>query len=337
MRMRARALVDAMDRPTRGGVGFGGPAVPQDTTPPVTRPHRLRVPPPRLISVAELPTWVPGEILSASDDLGWKDVAQRSYRYQGLDVEIPPLAWFLIVHYRLGETPMDRQFDGRWTRTNCDPGHFSLLSRAAESHWHWTEDVEVSHVYLGNELMCRVASDMQGRSVSEVRLHDVLRGQDPVVDRIAFEITREAMQHSAGSALYAEALSVQLAVHLLRGYASCSLKAPGGASRLSARELRRLEEFVDAHLHEAITLQDMAQVLGVGVWTLSRQLRRTLDVSAYAFVVERRLQRARQLLRAGELALKEVAAAAGFSDQAHMTRMFHRKLGVTPGDYRNQL
>jgi AraC family transcriptional regulator len=292
---------------------------------------------PHLISVAELPIWVPGEILSASDALGWKDVAQRSYRYRGQDVEIPPMASFMIVHYCRGETPMDRQFDGRWTRTTCDPGHFSLLSRAVDSHWHWTEDVEVSHVYLTDELMCRVASDMQGKEVAEVQLGDVLRGSDPIVGHIAGEVTREAMQQGIGGPLYAEALSVQLAVHLLRTYATCKFKAPGDACRLSDREIRRLEDYVDAHLHHSITLEDMAQALGMGVWTLNRHLQRTLHASSYAFVVERRIQRARHLLRIGDLSLKEIAAAAGFSDQAHMTRMFRAKLGMTPGQYRSQV
>lgn len=292
---------------------------------------------PDLISVADLPIWVPGEILSASDALGWKDIAQRSYRYRGQDVEIPPMACFMIVHYNRGETPMDRQFDGRWTRTTCDPGHFSLLSRAVDSHWHWTEDVEVSHVYLTDELMCRVASDMQGKAVAEVQLDDVLRGSDPIVGHIAGEVTREAMQQGIGGPLYAEALSVQLAVHLLRTYATCKFKAPGDACRLSDREIQRFEDYVDAHLHQSITLEDMAQALGMGVWTLNRHLRRTLNASAYAFVVERRIQRARHLLRVGDLSLKEIAAAVGFSDQAHMTRMFRAKLGMTPGQYRSQV
>lgn len=292
---------------------------------------------PGLISVAELPIWVPGEILSASDELGWKDVAQRTYRYRGQDVEIPPMACFMIVHYRHGETPMDRQFDGRWTRTTCDPGHFSLLSRSADSHWHWTKDIEVSHVYLTDALMCRVASDMQGKAVAEVQLHDVLRGFDPIVGHIAGEVTREAMEQGVGGPLYAEALSVQLAVHLLRAYATCNFKAPGGACRLSDREIKRLEDYVDAHLHHTITLEDMAQALGMGVWTLNRHMRRTLNASAYAFIVERRIQRARYLLRMGDLSLKEIAAAAGFSDQAHMTRMFRAKLGMTPGRYRSQV
>ena len=291
---------------------------------------------PGLLTVAELPIWVPGEIVCASDDLGWKDVALRTYRYKGQDVEIPPLAPFMIVNYCQGETPMDRQFDGRWTRTTCKPGHFSLLSRSADSHWHWTEDLEVSHVYLTEELMCRVASDMQGKQVTDVHLHDVLRGFDQTVSHIAGEITREAAQQGIGGPLYAEALSVQLSVHLLRGYATCCFKAPGNACRLSDRELARLEEYVDAQLHDTLTLEDMAHTLGMGTWTLNRHLRRTLNLSAYAFVIERRLRRAKELLCVGGLALKEVAAAAGFSDQAHMTRMFRAKLGMTPGQYRTQ-
>ncbi len=291
---------------------------------------------PASITADELPLWVPGDVVSDSAELGWKGVAQRTWRYRGQDVEIPPMACYMIVHYRQGQTPMDRQFDGRWTRTVCEPGVFSLLSSASDSHWHWTEDLEVSHLYLTDELMCRVASDVLGRDVTGVRLHDVLRGTDPVIDHIAAELTREAREQRTGSALYAEALSTQLAVHLLRDYASCRLRAPGGACRLTEHELRRLEDYVDANLHTTITLEDMARTLGMGAWTLNRHLRRTLGVSAYAFVVDRRIHRARQLLGSGGLALKELAAAAGFSDQAHMTRLFRARLGATPGQVRGQ-
>ncbi|MFA5967626.1 MAG: helix-turn-helix transcriptional regulator [Sphingomonas sp.] len=78
----------------------------------------------------------------------------------------------------------------------------------------------------------------------------------------------------------------------------------------------------------------MASVLGMGVWTFNRHLNQTIGKSAYAFVLERRMARASALLRDRSLPMKEIAAACGFSDQAHMTRMFRAKLGVTPGQYR---
>ena len=289
---------------------------------------------PTLITPVELPRWVPGTVTSASDGLGWKDVAQRGYRYRGQDVEIPPLDSFMIVRYRHGATPMDRRLHGRWTRTRCRPGDFSLLSRSAASHWHWTAGVEVSHLYLSDALMSRVASDMLGREVDEVQLHDVLRGSDPDVNRLVDEIAREAANRNAGGPLYVEALGVQLAVHLLRGYASCVCRERVPAGHLSNAQRARLEEYIDAHLQESITLDDMAAELGMGVWTFGRRVRQTLGCTAHALVTRRRVERATALLRADDLALKQIAAVCGFADQAHLSRRIKAELGVPPGAYR---
>ena len=289
-----------------------------------------------LIAPRDLPKWVPGRILSASDSLGWKDVGQRSYGYRGLDVQIPPMDTFMIVQYRRGQTPMDRRFDGRWTRTRCAPGDFSLLTRSAQSHWHWTENVEVSHVYLSQALMSRVAVDMLERDVSEIRLHDLLRETDPVITRICNEITREAVQNNLGGPIYVDALGVQLAVHLLRHYASFEFCDPADPGGLSPAQVRCLVEFVEAHLHEQIRLEAMAERVGLGVWTFNRRFRQTFDRSAYAFVIDKRMERAKHLLRRGSLAVKAVAASCGFSDQAHLTRMFRSRLGVTPAQFRKR-
>ena len=151
---------------------------------------------PSLITPRELPKWVPGKVLSASDALGWKDVGQRTYRYVGQDVAVPGIDHFTIVRYCVGATRMERRFDGQWTRTHCAPGDLSLLTRSQGSHWHWTEDIDVSHVYLSEPLVSRVASDVMQRSLAEVQLHDVLRTQDATLIAIVDAITRETHQQA---------------------------------------------------------------------------------------------------------------------------------------------
>src|SRR6478736_10335867 len=99
---------------------------------------------------------------------------------------------FVIVRYYAGGTRMERRFDGRWTRTHRVPGDLSLLTRSQGSHWHWTEDIDVSHVYLSEALVSRVASDVMERSLAEVQLHDVLRTQDVTLIAIVDAITRNA-------------------------------------------------------------------------------------------------------------------------------------------------
>lgn len=290
-----------------------------------------------LIHPDDLPKWVPGTVLCESKALGWKDVLQRTYLYRGQDVEIPPMDAFMLVQYRTGETPMDRQFDGRWTRTHCGPGHFSLLSRSAFSHWNWTEGLVVSHLYLNDALMKRVARDIRGTEVEQVCLHDVLQGQDPVVSHVADQLASEAGNQGPAGPLYAEALSVQLAVHLLRNYASFVCRSSSRMLGLSQSDLARLEAFIEANLHEPFSLDDMAALFGMGVWTFNRHLRRSIGQPAHAHVQARRIERACRLLRQGGLPLKAVAAACGFSDQAHMSRAFRARLGVTPGQYRKGL
>ena len=289
---------------------------------------------PAVITPREVPQWVPGEVLSASDALGWKDVFQRSYRYTGLDVSVPAIDHFMIVRYLVGQTRMERRFDGRWTRTACRPGDLSLLTRSQQSHWHWTEDIDVSHIYLSGDLMSRVASDVMERSVAEVRLHDLLRTEDPVLAHIADAITQEAQQHGVGGALYVEALGVQLAVHLLRRYASVAVREAVAQGGLSPSQVRGLREFIDEHLHDTISLDGLAAVAGLGVWTFSRRFRETFGRAPHAFVVDQRVERARRLLSQGALAVKEVSATCGFADQAHMTRVLRARLGITPAQLR---
>ncbi|MFT3665429.1 helix-turn-helix domain-containing protein [Piscinibacter sp.] len=287
-----------------------------------------------LIRPDELPRWVPGELLLCSDARGWKGVGVRGYRYQGSDVEVPPLADYMIVRYQRGSTLMERRFEGRWTRTECHPGDVSLLTRSQMSHWHWTQPIDVTHTYLADDLVARVAADVLDRPIAEVRLHDLLRTQDPIVTNIVDAIAQESGDEGVGGALYVDALGTQLAVHLLRHYASFEFRDQSGRGRLPPAAARRVVEYIDARLEMALTLDELAGVVGMGVWSFGKRFRETFGTTPHHFVVDRRLDRARQLLQQGSLPVKAVASACGFADQAHLTRVMRARLATTPAALR---
>jgi AraC family transcriptional regulator len=289
-----------------------------------------------LLVPSELPKWVPGELLCTSDDLCWNGVAQRSYRYAGQDVEVPPMRDFVVVAYRRGVTRMERRFDGAWTRTQCAPGDLSLLTRCQHSHWNWTENIDVSHVYLSESVVSGLAAEVMDRTVADVRLHDVLKTQDPVVSGIVDAITQEAQHHGMGGSLYVDALGAQLAVHMLRHYAAIRFREPRDQGCLSPLQLRRVVEYIDSRLAEALALESLAAVAGLGVWSFSRRFRASFGQAPHAYVIERRVERARRLLSQGTQSVKEVASECGFADQAHMTRLFRLRLKTTPAVLRQQ-
>ena len=287
-----------------------------------------------LITPRELPDWVPGTVLSASDKLGWNGVATRSYRYEGLDVEVPALSDFVIVAYRRGTTDMQRRFEGKWTRTRCSPGDLSLLTRSQWSHWHWIDPIEVSHVYLTDQFVSAIASEVADRSAAEVRLHDVLRIQDPILSSAVDAVTREASLPRAGGAIYVEALATQMVVHLIRNYASIKIEESQARTNLTAAQCKRLADYVGAHLHEPLSLEQMAAAVGLGLWSFTRRFRESFGCTPHSYVVDRRLEHARQLLLGSAMPVKEIAPACGFADQAHMTRVFKERLNVTPATLR---
>jgi AraC family transcriptional regulator len=289
-----------------------------------------------LIPFSKLPDWVPGEVLATSEGLDWQNVGLRSFRYKPSDVAVPALSHFMIVSYKRGNTLMERRFEGRWTRTECHPGEISLLTRSQSSHWHWTSAIDVTHVYLSNTLMSAVAADILERTVSDVRLQDLLRAHDPVVSTIVDAIASEAGRNAIGSALYVEALTTQLAVHLLRNYASFSYHEPPSLGGLSPALSRRLVEYIETHLDEAMTLETLAGLAGMGVWTLGRRFRASFGKGPHAYLIDQRLARAQRLLSQGTMPIKAIAAACGFADQAHLTRHMHRCLGTTPGALRRE-
>jgi AraC-like DNA-binding protein len=103
-------------------------------------------------------------------------------------------------------------------------------------------------------------------------------------------------------------------------------RAPVGSERL-----RRICELLDA-CPAKVTLHDLADMAGISPYHFLRVFRQALGLPPHAYLIQARVRRAQHLLRGGTSAV-DVALAAGFVDQSHLTRHFKRLTGVTPGAY----
>ena len=286
-----------------------------------------------LIIPDQLPTWVPGRLTVRSPDEGWQGVSVRGYRYDGSDVEVPPMRDYMIVAYRRGMTPMRRRFDSRWSEVSLGPGDVSLLTRAAPSHWVWPQDIEVVHVYLTADELAATCQQMCGREARDIELHDTLQANDPAMHRTAMALAAEAARGGTGSSLLIESLACQLSIYILRRHAEVQFReAPAGG--LSALQRQLVDDYVNAHLDENISLNDLAGALALSRYHFARGFREAMGMTPHEFVLRRRVARAQALLRRTRTPLHEIAAMCGFADQSHMTRVFKKQLGMTPGKYR---
>ena len=115
--------------------------------------------------------------------------------------------------------------------------------------------------------------------------------------------------------------------------ATCAAGTPGG---LSEAALARVIEFVECRVANPIGPGDLAGLLGLPSSSFSRAFRTATGLSPYQYILSRRVAHAEALLRGSTLPLVEVADAAGFASQSHMTDVLRTRLGLTPGQIRRR-
>ena len=108
--------------------------------------------------------------------------------------------------------------------------------------------------------------------------------------------------------------------------------APRGG--LSPGALRRVREYIAAHIHESLDIATLAPVAGLSVCHFSRAFKASVGMPPHRYLLEQRIKKAAELIERSEQLLINIALAVGFADQAHFSRTFHALVGLTPCQFR---
>jgi AraC family transcriptional regulator len=169
-----------------------------------------------------------------------------------------------------------------------------------------------------------------GMRTQGLELVPTLQARDPRIMHIALALQEEAQAGSPGGRIFTDSLATALAARLVQNYACASARTLRDNMPLQPWRLRRVSEYVDAHLDQDLSLAQLAAVAGFSVSHFKPLFKRATGMAVHQYVIERRVARARQLLLTGDQSLSEIALQAGFSHQSHMARWLRRLLGTTP-------
>jgi AraC-like DNA-binding protein len=191
------------------------------------------------------------------------------------------------------------------------------------------------HFYLSREVLTALADDMNARPIGELKYKPGIGMSDATIMNLGASLLPALAQTQSCSRLFLDHVTFALAVHVAQSYGGlCPLPRPilGG---LTPSQQRRALEILNADLHGDVALKDIARECGSSVSHFSRSFHRSFGRAPHQWLLCRRVEVAKSLLRQQTLALAQVALECGFADQSHFTRVFSRAVGVSPGAWRH--
>src|ERR1700729_859093 len=168
---------------------------------------------------------------------------------------------------------------------------------------------------------------------------DLSSGADQQLYLVATSLTKlveiarrelERDQEAAKASLVTASHILQAEIERCSG-ANCS--ARGG---LATWQIVRVRAYIDSNLHHTIHVWDLSAVARRSPAHFSRKFKLAVGESPHAYVVKRRLERACHLMVTSVEPLTEIALSVGFSDHAHLCRLFRRAFGRSPASWRRE-
>lgn len=222
----------------------------------------------------------------------------------------------------------DRQLSGG------APDKLCLLPAGHESRWHIGGPLRMFHLYIDPDVLAYQALTAYDIDPRQVDLMDLTFRDDPAMAMIVRGGVMPLDWTDRGDRTALDSACHLLIHRLLRHHSRHAARATvrGG---LSPFVRRRIADDIEAHLDEPLTLDRLAAEAGLSTFHFAKMFRVSFGMPPHRYLAERRVERAKHLLRSGPAALAQVALACGYASQSHFTRAFKSAVGMTPGEWRS--
>jgi AraC family transcriptional regulator len=277
-------------------------------------------------------------LIAHSQDAGWRSLHAAILEEAPFQATERPIRHPSLIYHLSRPTQVTRKLEGAGRETALiGPRRICLTPGDATAQWQHAGHPEILQVYLRQSVYEAAVSEIYGCDSSVAELVPRFAILDPLLEQLAIAITNALRDGNAEDGLYIDTIAQMMAVHLARTHSSRSRPVRILPARpLAGWKMRRVIEFIEDNLEGDLSLQAMAAEVDISPLYLARAFKAAVGQSPHQYVLARRIERAKELLRNTDLPVVDVALSSGFSSQSHLSHWFIRQIGVSPAVYRRQ-
>jgi AraC family transcriptional regulator len=241
-----------------------------------------------------------------------------------------------LFHVQLQPAAVDMLIDGkRSPATTKTPGTTFLYDLRCNPVAEIYSSFDNIRFYISQASLDELAFD-QGIRRTEGLVSPQLGSRDTVMYGLAHALLDHVECVKERSALFIDHVALAFHAHVITAYGNAVVPDDLTSGGLSPWQLRRVLDFLSAHLSDDPTVAELACECGLSSGYFSRAFRQTTGVTPHQWLIRKRVERARQLLLGNGLGLADIALVCGFVDQSHFSRVFTKFEGDSPGRWRQR-
>ncbi len=196
----------------------------------------------------------------------------------------------------------------------------------------WVGLMNVPHLQLGISDAALMASS--DGAYGEVELRPLRKFADSRLSALAAAARAEMVAGFPSGRLFLDSVEQAMAVALVEGHAVRHRPVQIYRGGLGSARLRRIKELVHVKMEDDLSLDEMAQSVGLSTAHFARMFRKSTGETPHQFVLRQKIERAKAMLRAPDARVLDVAVACGFKTQQHFAQVFRDVCGIRPTEYR---
>jgi AraC-like DNA-binding protein len=190
--------------------------------------------------------------------------------------------------------------------------------------------------YLSREALNAIADDVSAPRIGDLSYEPGSGIKDATIVGLGSSVLPALSRPDQANRLFVDHVTLAVGIHVAQTYGGMRPVSRIASGRLAPWQERRAKEIISANLG-GVPLADVARECRLSTSHFQRAFRRTVGMAPHKWLLSRRIELAKEKLRDGRSSLSEVALACGFGDQSHLTRVFTRLVGTSPGAWRRVL
>lgn len=226
--------------------------------------------------------------------------------------------------------------DGRYHRGLGIHGDIDVIPPGTPSHWE-LKDRDTALLVAIPPGMLGLAAEESGADATKIQITNRFQIRDPQMEQIGWALKAEMEAGYPGGKTYSDSLGFALATALLNRHSS----AVGATSRyrygMSGCRLRKVLDFIEENLSRDVSLQEIADTAGLSVSHCKTAFSKSVGSPIHQYVIQRRVERAKELLAREGISISQVAAQTGFTHKSHLAFHTRRVYGLSPTGLRRRI